>query len=167
MFFFDNTKKTSTKHPSSSKAISNPGHPFQNDKPRGDPDSRYHDSPKEESTTVSTHAPAALREKDNVHTQSSMVLTKEKELHSQLLALQDLLDTSLNTSEARGKDIERLKEEVHKLDSIVTSKVSAEKLAESKIRELETEVLQRDENILKMQEVLNTTLNTSKARGKK
>ena len=189
MYFFDNTKKASTKHPSSSKAISNPGHPFQNDKPRGDPDSQYHESPKEESTTVSTHASVAHQEKDNVHNQksqltqepmqvfprketqttppesvhvsshrvrqTSMVLTKEKkELQSHLLAMQDILDTALNTSEARGKEIERLKEEVQRLDSIVTSTVSGEKLAGSKIRELERKVLQQDENIRNLEQKL-------------
>ena len=164
MFFFDNTKKASIRHPPSSKAISN--HPLQNDEPRGDPDNRYH--------TVSTHAQIALRETDNVYSQflqltrqTSMVFTKEKEeLQNRLLKMQDVVNTTLNTSEARGKEIEQLKEEVQKLHSVVTSSDSAEKLAESKIHELETKVLQRDENILKMQDVLNTTLNTNEARGK-
>ena len=68
MTFLDSTKKALTKRPSSSKAVSN--HPLPNDKPRGDPGSRHHDSPKEDSTTVYTHAPVALREKDDVHTQN-------------------------------------------------------------------------------------------------
>ena len=166
-------KEAFTKRSSSSKA--NYNYPLQNDKPRGDPDSRRYDSPKKESTAVSTHAPAALREKDNVHTQkfqltrkpmqmfprketqttppesvhessyrvrqTSMVLTKEKkELQSQLLATQDILNTTLNTNEARVKEIERLKQEVKRLDSIVISAASAEKLAGSKIRELERNI---------------------------
>ena len=65
---FYNTKKTSTKGPSSSKAISN--YPLQNHKPHGDPDSRHHESPKKEPTTVYTHASVTLREKDGVHTQN-------------------------------------------------------------------------------------------------
>ena len=87
--------------------------------------------------------------------QTSMDLTKEKkELQSHVLAMQDILDTTLNTSEVRGKEIERLKEEVQRLDSIMTSSVSAEKLAGSKNRELERKVLQRDENIRNLEQKL-------------
>ena len=87
--------------------------------------------------------------------QTSMDLTKEKkELQSHVLAMQDILDTTLNTSEAARKKIERLKEEVQRLDSIVTSTVAAEELAGSKNRELEKKVLQQDENIRNLEQKL-------------
>ena len=63
---FDSTKKALTKRHSSFRAVSN--HPLQNDTPRGGPDSRHHESPKKEPTTVCMPAPVAHREKDDVHT---------------------------------------------------------------------------------------------------
>ena len=86
--------------------------------------------------------------------QTSMVFSKENGLQSQLLAMQDVLDTTLNTSEARKKEIERLKEDVQRLDSIVISMVSAEKIAGNKISELERKVLQRDEKIRSLEQKL-------------
>ena len=189
--YFDSTKKALTKRPSSSKAISN-----NSDKPRDDPVSRHHESPKKEPTTVYTHAPVALRDKDDVHTQNfqptrepmqpqvfprnetqtippesihvptyrvrqtsmhdlSRVLTREKKgLQDQLLAMQDALNTALDTCEAQQKEAWLLKEEVQRLNSIVISKVSAEKIAEKKIWDLERKVLQRDENIRNLEQKL-------------
>lgn len=63
---FDSTKKTFAKHPSSSKFTSNYP-PLRNDKPRSDPNSRHHESPKMEPTT---NTPVALRGKDDAHSQN-------------------------------------------------------------------------------------------------
>jgi hypothetical protein len=192
MSFFDSTKNALTKRPSSSKPISS--YPLQNDKPRDNLDSRHRESQKKEpiTGTVSTHALAGPREKNDVHTQnfqptpkpmqgspwketqtippesfhwhgpwpsyhvpqSSMqefrVLIQEKErLQSQLLAMQDVFNTALNTSEAETK---HLKGEVQRLDSIVISKVSAEKMAANTISDLERKVLQQDENIRNLEQ---------------
>jgi cell division septum initiation protein DivIVA len=183
---FDSTKKALTKRPSTSNAISY--HPLQDGKPRGDTDSRRHESPKREPIAVCTHmnAPVAAHREKDVHTQTfqptrepmhvfptqiihpesihvpsyrvrqtSMVLSKEKiGLQGQLLAMQDALDTALNTSEARRKEIRQLKEELQRLDSIVTSMVSAEKVAENKICHLERKVLRRNENIRNLEQKL-------------
>jgi hypothetical protein len=70
MISFDNTEKILTKSPSSSKAI--PNYPPQIDKPRGDPDSRHQESPKKEPT----HAPVALREKDDLRTHNFQATRK-------------------------------------------------------------------------------------------
>ena len=187
MSFFDSKKKTLTERPPPSKASSH--HPLQNDNPRGDPDSRHHEYPKKEATTVYTHAPDALREKDDVHTQNfqptrgpmqeylrketqtvppkrvyipgyrdqqtSMGFTKEtKGLQDQLLAMESVLNTVLKTNEADKREIGRLKEEVQRLESIVTSMVSAEKKAGYKICDLERKVQQRDENIRNLEQKL-------------
>jgi hypothetical protein len=87
--------------------------------------------------------------------QEFRVLTQEKKgLQSQLLAMQDALDTVLNSSEACMKEARQLKEDVQRFDSIVNSMVSAEKMAENKICDLERKVLQRDENIQNLEQKL-------------
>ena len=192
--FFDSTKKVVTKRPSSSSRPTS-NYPGQNDKPRGDPDTRYHEFLKRKPTTaLYTHAPVAFREKDDVHAQNFQptrkpmqalprkettqtippesfhapsyhvqqtstheyrALTQEKNrLQSQLLAKQEVLDTALNTNEACKKETRRLKEELQRLDSIMISMSSAEKIASNKINDLEKKVLQRDESIRNLEQKL-------------
>ena len=109
--------------------------------------------PRKETQTIppeSTHAPSYRVR------QTSMALNKEKkDLQSQLLEMQDVLDTALNTNVAREKELERLREEVQRLDSIVISMASAEKIAGNEIRGLERKVLQRDENIRNLEQKLH------------
>ena len=101
----------------------------------------------------STHVPSYRARQTSMH--EFRVLTKEKKgLQGQPSTMQELLDTALNISESRRKEIRRLEGEVQRLDSIVISMVSAGKITGNKICDLEKKVRQQDEDIRNLERKL-------------
>ena len=155
----DSTKKALTKRHPSFKAVSN--HPLQNDKPRGNPDSRHHESPEKEPTTVCTPALVAHREKDDVHTQNfqptrepmrefprkESQITPPESIHlpSKRVRQTSMHEFRVLTREKKGLE-DQLSETQNTLDTVLNTCETHRK----EIRRLKEEVQRLDSTVISM-----------------
>ena len=109
---------------------------------------------KETQTIPPESIPPSYHIQQNSMHELSVLIQEKKKLEDELLETKDTLDSALNANDAYTKEAMRLKEEVQRLDAIVISMNSAEKIAANKIDDLEKKLLQRDENIRNLEQKL-------------
>ncbi|KAF8802604.1 hypothetical protein BYT27DRAFT_7172654 [Phlegmacium glaucopus] len=111
-------------------------------------------SPRMETTPAeSIQGPSYRHRQNSIH--DFLTLSREKKsLQSQLLDMQETLNTALNASEAHRKEVTRLKGEIERLDSLLISMVAEKKETGNKICELEGKIRGQDEEIRNLQQRL-------------